>query len=954
MVGDATHAHANERPAVGRSPRGDSLRAMGAMRRYATLAHDRPWTCAGACVVACAAIVAACALDGMMAFTKPTPREWVLRDDEATTRADAGRRGARLAVSSRGVGVGASVERGKENVVGTFSFQWESEDVFTREHVRRMAEHERVVLARYESFCVLEDDGTCAPYLSPLSHFYVGDGDELVDDVEGVARDVFAKNASLYGYFLGKYDEETGVVGMTRAKYPVGTPLLATDDGTRSSMKIALDDDAQERVLLEEFLNPIERELFRRFSMTSSIVKSPYMSSAREGNLITRWDNELLRQQDSERVIKSDLAWTIASIGAVWVYMLLSTQSLFISSVGMLIILMSFPCALLIYRKVYGIPYLGNITGLSLFVVLGIGCDDIFVLWHSFTQTTDGSLRDRVAASFQRSSRAIFITSFTTTGAFLATAWSDLVPLAGFGVLSATMIVCLFICNVFMFPPAIVIYSRHVAKFEPYIRCVDPLCRKWRCLSRDESVDVDNGDDEKHALGPLERFFHGPFYSLLENGFVRGALLLGFALTFIVSLRYCLQLEVASKVEQWYHNKHMLQQFLNNQGAFPVSDADMVVPVDVIWGLKGVDNSGISKWDLESRGELVLDDRFDMSTPQAQAHVVKTCSILRNAVCHAPGCTDGKLVKSVSCFMEAFRDAIGADNFPVTADTFTDRLLHFLSSKDGMLYNDHVGVLRDEENADTAPKIFYAKITAMSTLQNQAPASLTRSLYEEFERTTQEINRMAPVGVETCFQTAYVAYTWMRMSETLVENTLQGISICFCMAFIVLCLSTGNLLIACICCTCVAGVLVTVLGLCVYRVMGWELGIRETIAAVILTGLAIDYAVHLVNAYGEAEDFSIYNRRDRTRYALSRMGVSIVASGVTTALSGSILWCCTLVFFSKFSTLLVTTILSSLLWSLIFISSLLLTIGPEGEDWKLKTIARWIVSRVRQSSESPY
>ena len=928
------------------------------MRRYATLAHDRPWTCAVVCVLVCGATVMACVFDGLLEFTRPNAREWVLRSDDVTVRADAGREAVRSGVDV--VVVGSTVERGKESVVGTFTFQWESENVFTRENVRKMREHERVVMDRYEAFCVLEDDGACAPYLSPLSHFFVGHGDELVDDVEGVARDVFAKNVSLYGYFLGKYDEETGAVGMTRAKYPVGTPLLRTTTTTttttnaernESSMKIALDDDAQERALLEEFLNPIERELFRRFSMTSSIVKSPYMSSATEENLITRWDNELLRQRDSERVIKSDLAWTIASIGAVWVYMLLSTRSVVISSVGMLIILMSFPAALFIYRKVYGIPYLGNITGLSLFVVLGIGCDDIFVLWHSFTQTKDGSLRDRVIASFQRSSRAIFVTSFTTAGAFFATALSDLVPLAGFGVLSATMIVCLFICNVFMFPPAIVIYSRHVAEFEPCVKCVQPLRRKWQCLGYDENVDEgNNDDDEKHALGPLERFFHGPFYFLLENGFVRGALLLGFALTFIVSSRFCLQLEVPSKVEQWYHNKHMLQQFLNNQGAFPISDADMVVPVDVIWGLKGVDNSGISKWDLESRGELVLDDAFDMSSSQAQVHVMKTCSILRNAVCHAPGCTDGKLVKSVSCFMEAFRDAVGADNFPVPADAFADRLLHFLSSKDGMPYSDHVGVLRDKENADAPPKIFYAKITAASTLQNQAPASLTRSVYEEFERATRQINRMAPEGVKTCFQTAYIAYTWMRMSETLVENTLQGISICFCMAFVVLCVSTGNLLVACICCTCVAGVLVTVLGLCVYRVMGWELGIRETIAAVILTGLAVDYGVHLANAYVEAPS-SIYNRRHRTRYALSRMGVSIVASGVTTALSGSILWCCTLVFFSKFAALLVTTISASLLWSLMFISSVLLTIGPEGEDWKLKTIARWIAKRVRASSE---
>jgi hypothetical protein len=51
---------------------------------------------------------------------------------------------------------------------------------------------------------------------------------------------------------------------------------------------------------------------------------------------------------------------------------------------------------------------------------------------------------------------------------------------------------------------------------------------------------------------------------------------------------------------------------------------------------------------------------------------------------------------------------------------------------------------------------------------------------------------------------------------------------------------------------------------------------------------------------------------------------------------------------------LVTTILSSLLWSLIFISCLLLTIGPEGEDWKLKTIARWIAKRVRRSSEETW
>ena len=34
-----------------------------------------------------------------------------------------------------------------------------------------------------------------------------------------------------------------------------------------------------------------------------------------------------------------------------------------------------------------------------------------------------------------------------------------------------------------------------------------------------------------------------------------------------------------------------------------------------------------------------------------------------------------------------------------------------------------------------------------------------------------------------------------------------------------------------------------------------------------------------------------------------------------------------------------------LVWALVFISLLLITLGPEGEDWKLKTICGWIGER---------
>ena len=231
-------------------------------------------------------------------------------------------------------------------------------------------------------------------------------------------------------------------------------------------------------------------------------------------------------------------------------------------------------------------------------------------------------------------------------------------------------------------------------------------------------------------------------------------------------------------------------------------------------------------------------------------------------------------------------------------------------------------------------------MSATSTLPLQAPASVSRVYYDAFERLVGDFNSAAPQGVKSGSQTAYVAWTWMRMQETLVENTFQGISICFCMAFLILCVSTGNLLIASTCSACVAGVVVSVLGLGIYKCMQWNLGIRETIAAVILIGLSVDYGIHLGNAYVEAPS-DRRGRRERTRYALTTMGTSIVASAISTTISGSILWLCTLAFFSKFAFLISTTIFFSVCWSLVCIPLVLMELGPEDDDWKIRTLCRF-------------
>ena len=186
----------------------------------------------------------------------------------------------------------------------------------------------------------------------------------------------------------------------------------------------------------------------------------------------------------------------------------------------------------------------------------------------------------------------------------------------------------------------------------------------------------------------------------------------------------------------------------------------------------------------------------------------------------------------------------------------------------------------------------------------------------------------------------------MKTQEALVENTFQGLIICFVMSFFVLLFSTMDLRVGLISNVTIAGVVTTVMGIGVYGIMKWSLGIGESIAAVILIGLSVDYCVHLANAYCEAP-LVCDTRELRTQHALMTMGISITASAVTTIVSGSMLWLCILTFFSKFAFLITATILSSVAWSLFFLPAALASVGPPGKySWSsLRPYKDWIVKK---------
>ena len=322
------------------------------------------------------------------------------------------------------------MERSEQSEGGTLVFHFESDSggsVFNPDALALMRDIDELVMSvpGYEDYCQLKYDPVteevlgCATRVSPVSYFfpsvdpnlqnattYDGRGD-LVDDVDAVVR-MFSEDRRAFGYFLdGDFDAAGGVNRVTRVKYPMGAPRAGY---------VAVDDreDDQRAEIGEGWLDAVEASLFRRFAMKARFLSTPYMGLVNENGTDVRFYAGYLRSKDSQRIIGYDLSWAGASILAVWVYMTAHTGSAFIATLGMFEILASFPVSIFLYRVLFRVSYLGNIQILSVFVVLGVGADDVFVFFDAFKQSAyehtavAGTTLTRVTYAAKRASKGDF------------------------------------------------------------------------------------------------------------------------------------------------------------------------------------------------------------------------------------------------------------------------------------------------------------------------------------------------------------------------------------------------------------------------------------------------------------------------------------------------------------------------------------------------------------------
>lgn len=795
--------------------------------------------------------------------------------------------------------------------------------------------------------------------------------------------DVKMTGEQLLGFYLDVDTLKRNPTKTTRSRslLSVGSPLKGFND--------AKDREAEQKQLYTDYFVPLENELFTKFGMEKRMFFSQYRTKAETETMDVEWFAWAMMSQEFSRILGEDFLAPIASIAVVITWILIHTGSVFVGGLGMLQILLSIPFSFSFYKFVLGIPFFSQMHILTIFLVLGVGADDVFVLNDAWKQSLtavpreagedkEAFLAKRMFYAYKRTASAVFNTSFTTAMAFVSTGISPMMSISTFGWF-ASVCICVNYLFVITFTPCVILVH-HIY----IIPCFNKII--GRKLKDDDGVDSSVTDvEEVDAVGKLFGKYYAPLLlkTLGSNkkrdtadgkdeeiaaaantiphtnqstgswmkkikpcSLILVLIFLGYGCQ---AFYFMLQLTPPTKAEAWFPDDHMITGLTDRMtDNFMGGSDNSYIVMSFVLGIKGADReaAGFDKYKPDdNRGLATFDDNFDLYPEENQIAFQNLCDFIENFQCkdssgYLDGCldqTNHKLVRggTLQCLITEFRawhkfkyNKLPIEKDGVTEAEFLARIKTFReTTKPGnetsKSWKTSIGFIDG--------KFKYARIPFTSTMARLNPVLKKEPLYELLEKTVVEQRNKMPEGLKSLFQeSGYYGWVWMVTQRQLVTSMMEGMAICFPVAFVVLIVATNNIIISTFATLSIGFIVSSVLGF-TKAVMNWDLGIAESIAGIIVIGFSVDYVVHLAHMYMDGFHVGGYSDREsRILYSLEKMGGTVFAGAVTTAGSGAVMWICQLTFFTKMAVLITMTILFSLFYSTLFFIPLCALIGPNG------------------------
>jgi predicted RND superfamily exporter protein len=668
---------------------------------------------------------------------------------------------------------------------------------------------------------------------------------------------------------------------------------------------------------------------------------------------------------------KQLLADNVFSGGAflfVFCLMWLHTSSGFVSLFAFIQIFLNLGVAYGIYMSVFNLPFFPFLNLVGVFVVIGIGADDVFVFMDAWKQTVqvlgeDAEISDRMAYVIHRAGGSMFITSLTTSSAFVANAMSPVTSLRCFGLFCAIVIIVDYFLMLCYVPALVVIYERYVVRGEGMVgSCLKPLCCQFcKCCTFCQVP------QDPTQLRPTERWFKnslGPF--ILKGKFVFLAVLVGVAS--FLSFKASQLSRSTSSAFQTFKPEHPmerydleLKEYFNLGGS---GDVDGTMGATFVFGIYGEDNG--NHWDPDDWGKLELVNNFrsSLANVNSQERMAAMCDNAKDEKWYRDPCEDGgDLDESLEKFCRLLGEICPMRNFKhfVTAEcaaTSDDLNILFTADCHGDTCWDYYvypqrttccGLAFPVADEDTFHTCFKAMAVSDDATKSYRTTSMGNGLWFNPAGEITVVKHILPTNI--AYQAQYEKHNayyeqmvsflaqvkkgsmssaffdtgleFYDLQRSLSEGAYQSAGLSFLLAFLVLALTTRNPLLTCLSLLTIFCIVGSIVGVLV--IDGWQLNILESVIISVAVGMSVDFVAHYSHSYLHSEGA---DRDERVLGMMATMGVSVLTGAITTFVAGFFMSLAQTLFFFQFGVFMMSTMGFAWIYTNFMFAPLLSIVGP--------------------------
>uniref|UniRef100_A0A7S1UJZ5 SSD domain-containing protein n=1 Tax=Phaeomonas parva TaxID=124430 RepID=A0A7S1UJZ5_9STRA len=637
----------------------------------------------------------------------------------------------------------------------------------------------------------------------------------------------------------------------------------------------------------------------------------------------------------------------------VYILMVVHSGSFWISTCAFFEMMMAFLWAFTFYEVFLWRPFFPFLNGVSLFLIIGIGADDVFVYmdaWkQSFAELGEVPLEQRVAFTLKRAGSAMLVTSLTTSSSFFANVITPIPALKCFGLFSGLVIIADFFLMLTFLPAVVVMHEAYfketccccpcsctpglfeVPKMEPF----EPPKQRWcERVLQDYVAPV--------LLHPLGRV-----------AFVGAAL--GVAVWLSTEAPNLDRPE--TDYMQLLDEDHPIEKFEKTwRNRFDNANGDEgYFEFNYVFGVKPEDNG--DPFEPSDYGSAQYVD-LNVATMESQEWVDNFCESLVNDTISQVNDYD-TLEWDFTCYMQHFRQwmftdcasttdgdwagsvlyperttCCGHTAFPFSENDFNACITEWALGRGDSDYD--TGLWFDTDGSGDIKVIV---IKGLATTKYSDVYNIGDAFYKDGKDFLDGKTSSAPAGsgLDNGF---FSSELWFySLQDAITEGAYQSAGLSIILALAVILMLSQRAVASTLAATTILLIVLSVTGIIVKE--GWTLGVIESVVFSLAVGLSCDFAAHLSHAFvhgaylqSELSFFSLRGvqgllgaAQKRATRAITELGVTVLMGGLTTLITGCWLLLARVYFYQQFGLFLSCLMALSVGYSFMLLMPLLATLG---------------------------